>query len=270
MTGGRLIFDVGANDGNDTAYYLGLGHAVVAIEADPVLAVQLGERFSTAIAAGLVTVVNVAVTEQDGEAVELFVAAKSTESSIIRTMAERSGALRGKIALRGRSLCSLFEEFGLPWYCKIDIEGYDARAIAGMSACAARPAYLSCEASGQPIAEVGNDEGLLYEGLNALADQGYRQFKLVDQESLLVLGDAGHYDRLHSWPVRIRTKLDRWSKRKKAAGPMSDSGPFGEDLTGEWADYNATRRRLRRHFYHYYQYTKNKQFIFWVDIHGKY
>jgi hypothetical protein len=107
----------------------------------------------------------------------------------------------------------------------------------------------------------------LYIVLDALAAQGYRRFRLVDQESLSVLTDAGHYDRLHRWPVRVRTKLERWMGRYKA---NSVSGPFGEGLAGEWVDYDVTRRRMLLHFSHYYQYTKNKQYIFWVDIHGKY
>ena len=53
-------------------------------------------------------------------------------------------------------------------------------------------------------------------------------------------------------------------------GPGSVSGPFGEALAGEWTSYADTRQRMLLHFSHYYQYTKNKQNIFWVDIHGKY
>jgi hypothetical protein len=37
----NLIYDVGMNDGNDTAYYLSRGFRVVAIEANPVLVEQL-------------------------------------------------------------------------------------------------------------------------------------------------------------------------------------------------------------------------------------
>jgi FkbM family methyltransferase len=283
MTNGKLIFDVGANDGVDTAYYLGLGHAVVAIEADPVLCDGLRGRFTEEIADRRVTVVNAAVMEEDRDAVALYVCKDNTESSLIRLMAERSGRLAGQITVRGRSLCSLFSEYSLPWYCKIDIEGYDAQAVSGMIGCDGRPAYISCEGTGQPIGEIGRDERLLYLVLDALAARGYRQFKLVDQESLLVLADAGHYDRLHRWPVRMRTKLERWTSRptprrnnrlwlarRGLPEAGSVSGPFGEALEGEWAGYAVTRQRMIRHFTHYYQYTKNKQNIFWVDIHGKY
>jgi FkbM family methyltransferase len=283
MTDGTLIFDVGANDGTDTAYYLGLGHSVVAIEADPLLADGLRVRFAAEMAGGQLTVVNTAVMDEDREEVTLYVGEDDTESSLIRSMAERSGLVTGRVTVKGRSLCSLFGEYGLPWYCKIDIEGYDAQAVMGMAGCGGRPAYISCEGTGHPIGEIGRDERLLYIVLDAMAAQGYRRFKLVDQESLLVLTDAGHYDRLHRWPERIRTKLERWTgrptprhnnrlwlARRGLPEANSFSGPFGEVLAGEWADYDVTRRRMLRHFSHYDQYTKNKQYIFWVDIHGKY
>jgi len=267
MTGVKLIYDIGANDGADTAYYLGLGYSVVAIEANPALARRLRERFVKEIADGRVIVVNTAVMKEDREEVMLYVGEDDTESSLIRSMAERSGLVRERIVVKGRSLCSLFGEYGLPWYCKIDIEGYDAQAVMGMAGCGGRPPYISCESTGHPIGEIGRDDRLLYIVLDALAAQGYRRFGLVDQESLSVLTDAGHYDRLHRWPVRVRTKLERWMGRYKA---NFVSGPFGEGLAGEWVDYDVTRRRMLLHFSHYYQYTKNKQYIFWVDIHGKY
>jgi FkbM family methyltransferase len=282
MTDRKLIFDVGANDGVDTAYYLGLGYSVVAIEADPVLAGGLRDRYVQEIADSRVIVVNAAVTEEDRDEMAFYVSRDNTESSLIRLMAERSG-LSERILVAGRSLCSLFSEYGLPWYCKIDIEGYDSAAVRGMSSCGGRPAYISCEGTGLPIGEIGRDERLLYPVLDAMVVQGYRWFKLVDQESLKVLTDLGHYDRLHRWPVRIRTKLERWTgwptprcnnrlwmARRGMPEAGSVSGPFGEALGGEWADYAVTRERMLRHFSHYYQYTKNKQNIFWVDIHGKY
>ncbi|HTR30114.1 MAG TPA: FkbM family methyltransferase [Puia sp.] len=272
MNDRKLIFDVGANDGSDTAFYLGLGYSVVAIEPNPRLAERLNDRFAAEIGAGRVKVVNVAVTEADCTEVALYLSEDDTQSSLIRSMAERAGSAK-KYLVRGRGFCSLFGEFGLPWYCKIDIEGYDAAAVRGMSRCDGRPAFISCEAAGQPIGAVARDEGLLYDVLDALAAQGYRQFKLADQESRVLLTDAGHYDRLHSWPVRVRTKLERWlgvPGRRDMPGAASASGLFGDDLGGEWADYETTRRRLRMHFTHYDHYTKNKQFIFWVDIHGKY
>jgi len=46
----RLIYDVGMNNGDDSAYYLSLGFRVVAIEANPELVEQAKLRFAREIA----------------------------------------------------------------------------------------------------------------------------------------------------------------------------------------------------------------------------
>ena len=40
-----LVYDVGMNNGDDTAYYLHLGYRVVAIDADPTLIERAKLRF---------------------------------------------------------------------------------------------------------------------------------------------------------------------------------------------------------------------------------
>src|SRR5258705_4089288 len=42
----QLIYDVGAHEGQDTAFYLKKGFKVVAIEASPQLSAKLSEKFS--------------------------------------------------------------------------------------------------------------------------------------------------------------------------------------------------------------------------------
>ncbi len=283
MSDNKLIYDVGANDGSDTAYYLKLGYHVLAIEANPLLAGRLHSRFGAEKAAGQLIVLNAAVTEKDIEKVEFYLSNDDSKSSLTREMAERDGITQGSVDVPGRSLGSLFEEFGVPEYCKIDIEGYDAQAIRGLAGHKGRPEYISCESSGNSIGEVNLDGELLYRVLDALSAAGYRRFKLVDQDSLLVLSKVNHYASLHKWSSRIWTKLERLSGRytirhnnklyqlKKGLleGDFS-SGPFGESLAGEWNDYDTTKEYLTYHFKDYFYHTQNKRLIFWVDLHAKY
>jgi FkbM family methyltransferase len=279
----NLIYDVGANDGSDTDHYLKMGYTVVAIEADPTLAGRLNTRFAEERAAGRVIVLNVAVTETDQEKVSFYVCKDDCKSSLIRERVEMDGGIIGSVEVSGRSLGSLFGEFGVPGYCKIDIEGYDARVIKGLAKYEGRPTHISCEASGDPIGEIHLDNGLLYSALDALASIGYSTFKLVDQESLLILSAENHYGFLHKWSTRMRTKLERWTGRPSArynnrryqgrnGSPAgnSSSGAFGEALPGEWNDYGATKKLLAYHFKDYFSHTQNKQLIFWVDIHARY
>jgi len=50
-----LIFDIGANNGDDTAAYLTRGYNVVAVEANPSLCVELRARFQPELESGRLT-----------------------------------------------------------------------------------------------------------------------------------------------------------------------------------------------------------------------
>jgi hypothetical protein len=62
-----LIYDVGMNNGDDTAYYLSLGFRVVSIEANPELIEQAELRFAREIDSGRRTILNIGVADQEGE-----------------------------------------------------------------------------------------------------------------------------------------------------------------------------------------------------------
>jgi len=279
----ELIYDVGANDGADTAYYLRRGYRVIAIEADPSLAKKLRERRSMEIAAGRLMVLNIAVTEKDREQVTFYLSRDDSKSSLIKEMSERDGVNIDSVEVTGRSLGSLFDEFGVPFYCKMDIEGYDAKAIAGLTGYKGRPPHISCESTGKSIGKVYPDNDGLYQVLDALVSAGYTRFKLVDQDSLHILSDQDHYRSLHKWTTRIRTKLERWTgllsprynnklyqlKKGLLEGDYA-TGAFGTSLAGEWSDYDTTKKYLARHFRDYFEHTQNKELVFWVDIHATY
>jgi len=56
-----LVYDVGANNGDDTAYYLFKGYRVLAIEADPSLMDELNARFAAEVAGGQLQILNIAL-----------------------------------------------------------------------------------------------------------------------------------------------------------------------------------------------------------------
>ena len=60
-----LVYDVGMNNGDDTAHYLHKGYRVVAIEADPTLIDAARERFADAIRSGRLQLVNAGVGPRD-------------------------------------------------------------------------------------------------------------------------------------------------------------------------------------------------------------
>src|ERR1700685_3365847 len=87
-----LIYDVGMNDGADTAFYLSQGHSVVAVEADPRLVTLARERFRDAIDNGALTLLNVAIADSDDE-VEFWISeGDNAHSSLYPEVAARYGA----------------------------------------------------------------------------------------------------------------------------------------------------------------------------------
>ena len=62
-----LIYDVGMNNGDDTAYYLSLGFRTVAIEANPELVKYAKARFAREIASRRLIILNIGIADQEGE-----------------------------------------------------------------------------------------------------------------------------------------------------------------------------------------------------------
>ena len=60
-----MIMDVGMCGGSDTDYYLRKGYHVVAIDADPSLCEHARTRFSDAITAGRLTIVNTGISDNE-------------------------------------------------------------------------------------------------------------------------------------------------------------------------------------------------------------
>jgi FkbM family methyltransferase len=282
MIDAGLIYDVGAHYGDDTAWYLELGYRVVAVEANPELAKELEKKFIHAVRDKKLTVVNVAITEKDNETVPFYISQVVCRSSAKKYLAERDGNLAQTIDVATTRLSTLFEKYGTPYYCKIDIEGNDAIAINSLAGKAECPSHISCEHGYHTIAETHTNRNQLFETLKTLQAAGYTSFQLIDQDSLLPLTSEKHYSRIHTLHSRVMTKLElitglyssRYNNRRRLARERKMrydylTAPFGEMLPDNWADYETTRKYIEFHFNDYYVHTQNKELIFWVDIHAR-
>src|SRR5450432_793339 len=121
----KTIFDVGMNNGDDTAYYLHRGFDVVAIEANPNLVDKVKIRFREAIKNGRLTILNVGIAEEDGTIPFWICDDHSEWSSFHRNVASRDNSAHHEIPIRSRRFDSILKEFGMPYYLKVDIEGND-------------------------------------------------------------------------------------------------------------------------------------------------
>ncbi len=136
------IFDIGLFDGTDTAYYLELGR-VVAVEANPRLVQRGQERFDAEIKSSRLTIVHAAIST-DTSPVELTVSGDDLGASSMfqDRVADRKPA--GSFTAPGLPVLDLMQQYGVPEYMKVDIEGADRFCILPLTRDA-RPRYLSFE-----------------------------------------------------------------------------------------------------------------------------
>ncbi len=135
---GALCFDVGAHAGNRTASWRRLGARVVAVEPQPDFARLLRWLFGRD--AG-VTLVEAAVDRREG-ALELHLSpATPTVTTASRDFIAETRAIGSFDAVRwservtvpATTLDALIAEHGRPDFLKIDIEGLEEAALAGLS-----------------------------------------------------------------------------------------------------------------------------------------
>ena len=207
----RIIYDLGANNGDDVPYYLMKADLVVAVEANPVLAETIRSRFKDSIRTGRLVVENCVVTA-DGAAgsVDFFI--HKTEhvlSQMEEPAANEAGNFRRE-RLPSRSVEEIVSRHGEPHYVKVDIESCDALILRALFKHGCFPPYISAEAHSIEVFSL----------LHAVGN--YNAFKLVDGHTV-----SGRY--------RDRSIVDHASGTPvRYSFPHNSAGPFGEDVDGPW------------------------------------
>lgn len=134
---GDLVFDVGANAGNRTDVFLELGARVVAVEPQSGMASQLRRRFGRR--AGF-TLENVALGDAPGETDILQASASgiATMSPEWMRAVKESGrfaehAWDKRERVKVTTFDALIERHGAPRFTKIDVEGFEAHVLRGLT-----------------------------------------------------------------------------------------------------------------------------------------
>lgn len=133
---GDLCFDVGANVGNRVRVFRSLGARVVAVEPQEDLATYLRARFPRST-----TVIEAGAGSVQGTA-SLRLSSSHTVASLSQAFVE-TAASEGRFGEGVRwlgertvpivTLDELIMEFGIPNFVKIDVEGYEAEVLRGLS-----------------------------------------------------------------------------------------------------------------------------------------
>jgi membrane glycosyltransferase len=134
---GDLVFDIGAHVGDRIAAFRRLGARVVAVEPQPLLVKTLKLLYGRDRS---VVIEPVAVGRDQGELVlklNLDNPTVSTASDAFIRAARRAPGWQGeqwidRIAVPMTTLDALIARHGMPAFVKIDVEGYEAEALAGL------------------------------------------------------------------------------------------------------------------------------------------
>lgn len=229
-----VIYDFGSNNGDDIPYYLLKADKVVAVEANPALARMIADRFPKEISSGRLVLENVAVTEEDDdEPIAFYVHRRHHVLSTVLKPQQSEEHNYDKILVPTIAAPILVAKHGLPFYIKIDLEGFDIIVLRALFQQGVRPHQISVE---------GHDAAAL--GMLA-AMGGYKRFKIVrGYEIGRVIAEA--------------TITDRTGTDTAYRFPVHSAGPFGEDIRGPWLN--------SRDFFRVLQVEG----LGWYDIHAQY
>lgn len=171
-----LVFDVGANIGAKTDQYLSLGARVVCIEPQSDCCDKLRKKYQHN---NKVSIVESGVGEKPG-VLELFVC--SSSNAISTFSQEWVSASRfteigykwdKKISVPVITLDHLIKQFGVPQFCKIDVENYELPVLKGLSTPIP---FISFEFAFETMHNTK-------ECLNVLSKMGYTEFNFALAET---------------------------------------------------------------------------------------
>jgi FkbM family methyltransferase len=225
----KIIFDFGANRGQNVAYYLERADVVIAVEANLELCKEIRSHFQDEIKEGRLFVENFVLTDTNsdsGTQVDFFIHNKnSVLSQFKKPDLEEDFTARKVFQISPTELVNRFTmgKFA-PYYVKIDLEGFDAQVIRNLFLNKIYPVYISAESHSIEV-------------FAAIVEScQYDRFKLVDGSKV---------------PKKSWQSLDG----KLIPFKSHSAGPFGSDIDGAWLGSNA--------FFKYLSYEN----LGWKDIH---
>jgi FkbM family methyltransferase len=174
----NLIIDVGVHTGQDTECYLKKGFRVVRIEAHPDICESTKRRLNSYIESGQLTFLNFAVSSKEDPITFYANLDRSFWGTISPDRvisSDRSFSTRSvEMTLTGRRFESILEEFGIPYYLKVDIEESDLYPISELQQLNTKPQFISIESTKAFW-------NALIDELEFLKKLGYQKFKALNQ-----------------------------------------------------------------------------------------
>ncbi len=177
-----LVFDVGANKGDKTDVYLACGARVVCFEPQPQCVEQLHKRFN---GNHRVAIESVGLAEKEG-ALELMICDQASTLSTFNKNATQSGRFADRDYKWGKSVAvdvvtldAMIKKYGMPDFCKIDVENFELNVLQGLSK---HIPCLSFECNSEYMQQT-------FDCVDCLSSLGYKKFNFCIGET-----SKFHYD----------------------------------------------------------------------------
>lgn len=217
----KLIFDLGAHSGIDTAHYLSRGFKVVAVEANPQLARKLKRRGADGR-----LIIEARALSSSANPISLHLPVQltsdvwGTTSPQQAKMLHEVGVVTHEIQVPTVSLETLIQTHGVPYYIKCDIEGSDTEFLEMLADCASQPETISFE-----LTQVG--PAALEAQLRALQRCEFSRFQLRDQR-LIPPSPEGMWSGPFGSDIEDQRMLTFGQLRRRARAALARSRLMGE------------------------------------------
>lgn len=131
---GSLVFDIGANVGHLTDIFLKLEAQVVCLEPQPDSVEILKRKYKKN---PQVTIINQGAADKAGK-LTFFISTQSPANSTFSPAWVNHPRIKDRkwdreIKVRVTTLDNLIKKYGLPDFCKIDVEGFEVQVIKGLT-----------------------------------------------------------------------------------------------------------------------------------------
>ena len=276
-----LIYDIGMNNGDDTAYYLYKGYRVVAVEANPILVERAKERFADEIKNNRLVILNVGISDKSGTAKFYVNDVKDEWSAFDFEIASRGlNVPPREIVVECVRLKEILDKYGVPFYLKTDIEGNDIFVLEDLNKDDL-PMYVSVEAHSLQYMCILSVLG--YNSFKCIDQTNHNNPKIINNENCLFRTGRSIHNRsfvLANFFISRFPKVKAFIKKKLRAEIVQKadnanwvfmpgcSGPFGEDTFGDWGVLEEVTYNFL-HF-HFRQKSRGRINIYgWHDIHAR-
>jgi FkbM family methyltransferase len=207
----KIIYDLGAGDGENIPYYLLKADIVVAVEANPKLCQIIKKKFDKEISKKNLIVENIIITNEINNLNDVFYVHK--HHILLGQYPKPENRINDfyTINIKSQDIISFIKKYGEAYYIKIDLENYDNKILEKILLSKIKFSYLSVEI---------NDN----KTISTLAEiENFNSYKIINGKKI-----SKYYSN-----AIIEDKL---KKKIKYSFLKNSAGPFGNDIKGHWMD----------------------------------